>query len=129
MENEPIQAMMILEILGKPKDHVLESLKALVDKLGTEKGIKILNKDVHDPINVQDSKEIFTTFAEVEIQFETLEHYVSVMFGYMPSNVQIISPENLSLSNLYLNDVGNKIIQRLHNYDAFTKKVLYENQL
>ena len=99
MENNQIQAMMILEILGKPKDHVLESLKALVDRLETEEGVKILNKDFHDPISVENSKELFTTFAEVDIQFDTLEHYISIMFGYMPSNVQIISPENLSLSN------------------------------
>ena len=129
MEKDSIHAMMILEILGKPKDHVLESLKALVDRLNTEKGVKIINKNIHDPIDVKDSKGLFTTFAELEIKFETLEDYISIMFGYMPSNVQVISPENLSISNSYLNEVGNKIIQRLHNYDAITKRVLNEHQL
>lgn len=129
MEKDSIQAMMILEILGKPKEYILESLKTLVEKLSTEKGVKINNHQIHDPINVKESTQLFTTFAEIDIQFDSLDNYISIMFGYMPSNIQIISPEKLSLSNSYLNEVGNKIIQRLHNYDAITKKVLNEHQL
>ncbi len=128
MASDKINAMMILEILGKPKEYVLESLTAVVEKLSTEKGVKIIGKTIHEPLNVKNSKELFTTFAEIDIEFESLEHYIYIMFGYMPSNIQIISPENLSLSNSFLNELGNKIIQKLHNYDAITKKVLYEHQ-
>jgi|SRR3989344_927709 len=126
---EKIQAIMILEILGKPADYVSGSLNELVNRLGKEKGVKILNKQFHEPLSVKESKELFTTFAELEIEFETIEMYLAVLFAYMPAHVEVVSPENLALPAAYFNDLGNKIIQRMHNYDAITKKTLYENQI
>ncbi len=126
---EKIQAIMILEILGKPADYVLGSLNELVGKLGEEKGVKILNKQLHEPLPVKESKELFTTFAELEIEFDTIEMYLAVLFAYMPAHVEVVRPDNLALSAAYFNDLGNKIIQRMHNYDAITKKTLYENQI
>src|SRR3989344_2284176 len=113
---EKIKAMMILEILGKPSSHVKESLESLVSKLGAEKGVKILNKVINEPLVVEGSKELFTSFAEIEIEFDTIDMYIAVVFAYMPSNVEIISPEKMQVTNTYLNEVGNKIVQRLHNY-------------
>src|SRR3989344_5482174 len=121
---EKIQAVMILEILGKPADHVKNSLTELVGKLGEEQGIKVLNKEIHEPLPVKDSADLFTTFAEVEVEFETIEKYLAVLFAYMPSNVEIIHPEKFQLTSAYLNELGNKVIQRMHNYDAITKKIL-----
>mgnify|MGYP001603034729 CR=1 FL=1 len=67
---------MILEILGKPADYVSGSLNELVNKLGEEKGVKILNKQLREPLPVKESKELFTTFAELEIEFEkSLEQF------------------------------------------------------
>ena len=126
---EKIQAVMILEILGKPADHVKNSLTELVGKLGEEQGIKVLNKEIHEPLPVKDSADLFTTFAEVEVEFETIEKYLAVLFAYMPSNVEIIHPEKFQLTSAYLNELGNKVIQRMHNYDAITKKILIERDL
>ena len=35
---------MILEILGRPAEHVTEALKGIVEKIGAEKGVKLLKK-------------------------------------------------------------------------------------
>ena len=47
----------------------------------------------------------------------------------MPSNIEIISPEKLILTNFDLNDVGHTLVQRLHNYDAIVKKISFERQI
>ena len=126
---QKLHTLMILEILGKPAEHVFESLNQLVDKLDSERGVKITKREIRDPLPVENSKELFTTFAELEVEFETLDIYLAVLFAYMPANVEIISPENMTVTNTYLNDLGNKVIQRMHNYDAITKKTLFENQV
>ncbi len=126
---QKLHTLMILEILGKPAEHVFESLNQLVDKLDSERGVKITKREIRDPLPVENSKELFTTFAELEVEFETLDIYLAVLFAYMPAHVEIISPENMTVTNTYLNDLGNKVIQRMHNYDAITKKTLFENQV
>ena len=50
------------------------------------------------------------------------------MFGYMPSNIEIISPEKLTLQNIDLNEIGNGLVSRLHNYDAIAKRLVVEKE-
>ena len=126
---QKLHTLMILEILGKPAEHVFESLNQLVDKLDSERGVKITKREIRDPLPVENSKELFTTFAELEVEFETLDIYLAVLFAYMPAHVEIISPENMTVTNTYLNDLGNKVIQRMHNYDAITKKLYLKIRL
>ncbi|MFH1425715.1 MAG: hypothetical protein ABIG28_03265 [archaeon] len=126
---EKIHAMLLLEILGRPKEHVTKALEGLVEKLANEKGVNILNKEIHEPIPAKDSKSLFTTFAEIEMEFEKIENYLLVLFSYMPSNVEIIRPEKFTLTNTQLNEVGNTLVQRLHNYDAITKKALTDREI
>ena len=126
---EKLMANLVLEILGRPKEHVTEALSELVNKLGTEKGIKIIEKKLHDPISVKDSNELFTTFAHVLVELDSLENYFGIMFAYMPSNFEIINPEKMMLSNVNLNELAGKLIERLHNYDAITKKAIIDNEI
>ena len=60
-----LHVSLIIEILGRPAEHVKESLNMLVVKLGSEKGVKIIDKKYHEPAPVENSKDLFTTFAEV----------------------------------------------------------------
>ena len=123
-----IHASIILEILGKPADHVKKALEDITTKIDSEKGISILNKTLHEPIPVQDSKTLFTTFAELDVEIESIDRYFALLFTYMPAHVEITKPENLSLSNSEFNEIGNKIVQKLHEYDAITKKTLMDKE-
>jgi hypothetical protein len=126
---EKIKAHLILEILGRPKDNVEETLSTLVTKLGSEKGVKILDKNIHDAIPAKDSKDLFTSFAEIDVEFEKLENYFGILFAYMPANIEIINPESLTISNDQLSEIGNILLQRLHNYDAIAKNIMMERDM
>ena len=126
---EKLQANLILEILGRPKEHLKGALNELVNKLGTEKGMKIIEKNLHEPIPVKESKDLFTTFAEILIELDSLENYFGLMFAYMPANFEIINPERIILSNVNLNDLMSKLIHRLHDYDAIAKRALIDNDI
>jgi hypothetical protein len=114
--------------MGRPPEHIKEALNALIGKLGLEKGVKVLESKMHEPALVKDTKDIYTAFAEISIEFDSLTYYFGVLFAYMPAHIEIISPENLQLSNFELNDLGNKLLLRLHDYDALTKNFLYEKK-
>jgi len=128
MAEDKIHASMIIEILGRPPEHIKEALDTLVKKLGTEPGIKVIGSKIHEPTLVGDSKDLYTTFAEVDVEFNSLANYFGVMFAYMPANIEIISPETITLQNLDLNELGNRLLSRLHDYDAVTKKLIYERK-
>jgi hypothetical protein len=125
---DKLQAHIVLEILGKPSNYVKDALNSLIIKLGSENGIQIINKNLHEPIPAQDSKDIFTTFAEIELELDSLNNYFGILFAYMPSHIELIHPEKTPLTNFELNEIGNKIVSRLHEYDAITKKALAERE-
>jgi hypothetical protein len=126
---EKLQAIIILEILGKPKENVSSALQALVAKLGNEQGVKIIDQIIHPVVKVKESKELFTSFAEITLELDSLDNYFGILFAYMPSNIELVSPERISLENNELNILANKLAARLHDYDAIAKRMIAERNI
>jgi hypothetical protein len=126
---EKIQAMFVLEILGKPASHVESSIHGIVEKLGNEDGVSIISKIIHDPIKAKNSETMFTTFAEIDLEFKSIENYLSTLFAYMPSNAEIIRPEKLNLTNVHFGEISSVVIQRLHQYDSLTKRAMIDKDV
>lgn len=116
-----ISAVFILEIIGKPKEHLVATLEKLIESIDKEKGIKVIGKKIKEPIEMKNNKDFFTTFAEVEIEADEVMQIVGLMFKYMPANVEIIEPELIALSNNGWNDILNELARRLHAYDEIAR--------
>ena len=104
---ERIRAVLILEIMGKPAEHIKKTLSELVDKLGKERGVTIIKKDIREPKRIEPrdkegkeikiQQDIFTTFSEVEIEVGDLTDLAMIGFNYMPSHIEIISPSDIEI--------------------------------
>lgn len=116
----------IIEILGKPKEHITEALSMMVEKIGKEDGIKLLKKTLHEPKPVENTETLFTTFAEVEVEVESLSRLFWMVFMYMPSHIEILSPEKITLTNVDMSELFSALSQKLHDYDSVAKKVVFE---
>lgn len=128
MEDE-IRALIILEILGRPAGYIVESMENIANKIGTEKGIRIITKKIHEARAVEKTNNLFTTFSEIEIAAENIETLFRIMFAYHPSHVDIISPENFVLTNTSINLISNEIIRKLHQYDEIAKILSMERNI
>lgn len=126
---DKLQVNIILEILGRPPQNILDALKGLVSRLGSEKGTKIIDQVIHEPLPVKDSKDLYTSFVELTLELDSLENYFGILFAYMPSNIELISPERISLKNDELNLLANKLALRLHDYDALAKRIVAEKEI
>ena len=141
MFDKKIKAIIILEILGKPKEHIVKVMGELVEAIGKEPGIKITNKKVHEvrefvnkdengkPIVISGQEDLFTTFAEIEFEADSVMDMLRICFNYMPANVEIIEPEKFTMTNIDFNSLVNEIMRRLHHYDAVAKSALMNNQI
>ena len=116
--------MLVFEILGRPPEHIAEALKALITRMGSEQGAKVIKADYHDPISVPEAKDLYSAFAEVETEFDSLNHLLMLLFAYMPAHVDVIKPEKITFTNIDTNAIANRLMQRLHDYDAIVKKTL-----
>ena len=130
MEGETsIQAALIFEVLGKPPEHLTETLQSLIKKVGEEKGIKVTSSKIHDPKEIEENKGFFTTFSEVEVEVENVINLIVVMFKYMPSHIEILYPEKIQITNQTLSDFMSGIIGRLHQYDEVARVLQNEKTI
>ncbi|MEK6817231.1 MAG: hypothetical protein AABX80_00355, partial [Nanoarchaeota archaeon] len=70
LKTSGIKAVFILEIIGKPKEHLVATLEKLIEAIDKEKGVKVIEKKIKEPIEMKNNKDFYTTFAEVEIEVE-----------------------------------------------------------
>ena len=128
-----IKSIFILEILGRPPEHLKEVLGNLIKKIEGEKGVELLQSKIHEPVlakeqeKIEESKRMHTTFAEVEIEVEEISLLVGLMFKYMPANVEVIEPETIYLSNNYWTEILSEITRRLHGYDEVARVLQLQN--
>jgi len=127
---EKIKAIVIFEMLGRPADYLKETLKKFIDKVNNEKGVKILGKKIKKPKKLEQAKqELYTTFAEAELEFEDMQAMFKIIFIYMPSHIDIISPEEIKIKNFDLNVLMTELARRLHQYDEITKRLSAERNI
>jgi hypothetical protein len=124
-----INARLVIELMGRPPEHIAESLNTLVVRMGAEKGVKIVDKKYNSPTRVKDTDNLFIAFAEVEAEFETLESFFGVVLNYMPANIEIFSPDKIKMSSHEVNSLSNFMIGKLHNYDAIAKRLIAERNI
>src|SRR3989344_5922646 len=126
-----IRTIMIIEIAGKPAEHVRKSLEDYVMVLNNVKDIKVNSIKVSEAKKIENSspdekkpkkgEEMFTCFAEVDFEIETFSRLSEVMFDFMPSSVEVIEPSSFNLGTSEVTGLLNNISGRLHRYDEISK--------
>ena len=127
---EDIKALFIFEIMGRPLKHIKATLGNLIDKLGEQKGINIIRKEIREPKPVEkegvENKNLFTTFAEVELIADNLSLIFDIALNMLPSHVEILAPKELKFKNFDLSSVVSNLCLRIHRYDELAKISLME---
>ena len=128
MAEQKIKAIFTFEMLGRPPEHLKATLSEFVDKLDTIPGIKIEDKTVHEPKVVEDEKvkDLFTTFAEVEVSADNFNALSLIIFNMLPAHIDIIEPNNLNFSNIELGNLLTDLTLKLHKYDEIAKRITIE---
>jgi hypothetical protein len=116
-EIKKITAMLVIEVLGKPAEHLAEALEDLIKKIDAEKDVEVISKKISEPKELEKNKGMFTNYAEIEIELENPLVLAMLLFKYMPAHVDIISPEHIPMTNKGYNDILNELVRRLHGYD------------
>lgn len=125
MEQQPITARCILDILGAPKDYIEKELRKHVDKL-KEEGLKVV-LEKYEPAQPQDK--LFSTFAELQIEFKNAQELLDFCFDSMPSSVEIISPEKIMIDLHDLTSLLNDFQAKLHHADLMLKGIQAQKQV
>ena len=108
----------IIEIVGKPREHVEETLRMVLKQLRDEKGVDVLGGKVHEP---KAQGAFFSTFAELHMLVKDFATLIGLCFSYMPSSVEIVEPAQFKLAPTEVANLFNDLLGRLHEIDLRLK--------
>jgi len=127
---EGIISAIVIEMMGRPADHLKQVMKDLLKKLDSEKGVKIIKKKIHPAkvieqkdkegniIQIPEGQELYSTFVDAEVQTDSMLELVNIVFTYMPSHVEILEPSEFGVQNFDFTLILNDITKKMHQYDA-----------
>lgn len=116
-----VHARSILEMVGRPKEHIESTLNSYVEKIKNEEAFEVIKSDFEESKEVEN--EMFSTFVELEILAKSAEDLVWFCFDYMPSSIEIIEPEEIKYKTHEFTNFLNDLQTRLHNTDMVAKKL------
>ncbi|MBU0958475.1 MAG: hypothetical protein KKB31_00880 [Nanoarchaeota archaeon] len=121
LDEQKIEITMVLEVLGTPKDKLVPALEEIITSLEKEKGVKVIEKNINEPTELKDTKDIYTNFAEVVVKIDSILLLFAIIFKYMPAHLEISSPEKIIFTKNEFNESVNELIRRLHAYDEVAR--------
>ncbi len=109
----------IIEMLGKPKEHIEDTLKKYVQKLRDDK-IKIKKEKF---AQAQPNGDYFSTFSELEIEFANISEIMNFCITSLPSSIEIISPDTLMIDSPDMTGAFVDLQGHLHDIDMLIKNL------
>jgi hypothetical protein len=121
MTEKKIQAIMIVEVAGRPAEYVKQGLEIHISKLDQFQDITLISKNISEPKKLENQQEAYVCFAEIEFQVPTFQRLLDVVFDFMPSSIEIVEPGKIEMDSQEATMFVNNLAGRLHRYDELAK--------
>ncbi|HLD42934.1 MAG TPA: hypothetical protein VJB08_03020 [Candidatus Nanoarchaeia archaeon] len=126
LEKGCILARATLQIVGKPKEHIIDTMKQVIKQIKDDPKMKVFKGDLFKPVQ---QEQLWSTFAELEILFSDKAALTHFCFDYMPASLDVLRPENLSFKIRDYNEIMASLLERIHQMDMVLKNLSAENRL
>ncbi|MAF51129.1 MAG: hypothetical protein CMH64_03485 [Nanoarchaeota archaeon] len=121
-----IQIKAIIEILGKPKEHVESTMEKVLSELKNQKNLTIINQEIAE---TKELEKFFSTFVDLELKLDSLDNLIDFCFDFLPSSIEIVEPEKLDLNSEAMAEYMNDLLAKLHQQSMLIRNLHAENTL
>ena len=118
----------VIEVLGKPREHVEAALKGYIENLEKIQQFSIMGKQFAEA-QQQSDNQLWVAFVELEAKTSSVENLTGFCFDYMPSLLEIITPQKITFNDIELSQFLNDLQAKLHQVDMVAKQVQTENNI
>ena len=129
MSEQKIVIRTIINMIGKPKEHLDKIIKDYVEELKKEKGVKVIKEHYAEAKEQEDKPNMFSTFVEIDVEFDDIDKLMWFCYDYMPTSIEVISPEKLVHESVDFSNYLNEQQGKLHKLDMLIKNFEAENKV
>lgn len=114
----PMIVRLILCVIGVNKESAEKDLATTIEKLKQESNLVFYKCNSNPAENTENN--LWTTYAEVELEAENFKRFLSLCVNYLPSNVEILDPLTVEMDSYSISDTLNGILSKLQE----SKKII-----
>jgi hypothetical protein len=126
MAEKEIQAIMIVEVAGRPAEYVKQGLETHISRLDTIQDIEVISKNSSEPKRIEHQEEAYVCFSEIEFKVPSFQRLLDLIFDFMPSSIEIIHPGRIEMDSQQATTFVNNMAGRLHRYDELAKMAQFK---
>jgi hypothetical protein len=116
-----LRTNVIFEIVGKPKEHIENTLKAYIENIKQEEKIHTIKEEYEEADEMEEG--IFSTVAEIEMLLPNIEKLTWLCINFSPASVEILEPDSKTISQKEMGDWLNDLLSRLHEIGMVQKNL------
>lgn len=117
----------IIEIVGKPKKHIEETMEGFVVKISKDTTYSLVEAKVEKGEKVESSEDLYSVFAEVEFLAKDVETLMNFVVDYMPASIEVMEPGKVSVQASFLSNLLTELVGKIHMFDMAYKKLKSQN--
>jgi len=131
LEDGYIQARAVLQMVGKPKEHLEKTLHEFVKNIKemTDAGFTIYEENYAEAELHPDGEKLYSTYCEVELLAKDLDGLMNFCFEGMPASVEVMEPENIVMTANDATRTMNELAHKLHQTDMIAKEANQSHKL
>lgn len=129
-DGDALQVRAIVQMVGKPKEHIEEALHAFVKKLEDMKaGFTIYDTQFAEAEQEEEGSSLFSTFCEIEMLCDDVDGLLNFCVEGMPASIEVIEPEDTTVTSHDITRMMNEVIDKLHRADQLAKEARQSNKI
>lgn len=117
-----VRAIIVFELVGKPREHIEQTLQAYVASIKSDGRVLSLNEEFADALEHEDG--MFSAFVEMEALVQDVEALTWLAINFMPASIEVVEPEQLALGARDITNWYNDLLAKLHE----TSNILREER-
>jgi CRP-like cAMP-binding protein len=109
-----IRVLVTFEMVGKPQQHVEDTLQTYVTKIKEDPNIDLIDVETADAQELEEEEGFFSAFSEIEMLVPQLESITSLSVNLMPASIEILAPDHFTFNARQAMNWQNDLLARLH---------------
>lgn len=123
----------VIEVIGRPKEHIIHAMKLVIKRLKEEENIILTKGDLYkaqeQDFEFKQKGKLWSTFAELELLLKDNDSVTYFCFEYLPASIEVLEPKNMRIPVKEYQNILNDLLARMHQIDMTLKNVRAENEI
>lgn len=123
-----IRATAIVQILGKPKEHIEKVVKDIADTI-PEQGYTVERTELMpvEPAEGEDEEGLYSGLFEVDLKLDDHEELFAFIQDYNPTSLEVSEPDEFTMRLPDYNGLVTSVVTIVQQYDQLLKEKIAEN--